>query len=71
MKLKLTAIVFTALALSSCKKDQECECTTVYYDQQQIYVGSDDQTYLVKDHTECHSYNSQSATEVTNCHIDN
>ncbi len=70
MKLKLTAIVFTALALSSCKKDQECECTTVFYNNEQIYVGSEDQTYLVKDHTECHSYDKKTTTEVTSCVID-
>ena len=31
MKLKLTAIVVGALVLISCKKDYECECTTVFY----------------------------------------
>lgn len=71
MKLKLAAIVFTALALSSCKKDRECECTTIFYDNSQIYVGSEDKTHMVKDQAECSTYNSETTTEVTTCLLDN
>lgn len=71
MKLKTAAVVLGTLVLISCKKDRECECTTVFYDAGGFYAGSeDDIKYTVKDQAECASYNKSTATEVTNCHLD-
>ncbi len=71
MKLKLAAIVLGAMVFVSCKKDYECECTTVYYDESGIYAGTnDDVKYMVGSKTECDSYNKSTTTEVTNCYFD-
>lgn len=71
MKLKLAVFVFGAMALASCKKDYECECTTVFYDASGIYAGTNDELkYKVGSKSECDSYNKSTATEVTNCYFD-
>lgn len=71
MKLKLAAVIVGGLILSSCKKDYECECTTVFYNEEGIYVGStDDVKHLVKNQSECDSYEVNTTTEVTHCHLD-
>ncbi len=71
MKLKLTAIVVGALVLISCKKDYECECTTVFYNSEGTYVGSeDDIKHIVKDQAECDTYKKNTTTEVTTCTLD-
>lgn len=70
MKLKLTILLFGIIVFTSCKK-QECKCTTVYYDANGYYIGSDDdKKYTVSDASECQSHNSSTATEVTNCELD-
>lgn len=71
MKLKLATLALGTLVFASCQK-HECECTTVFYDSEGFYIGSeDDIKYTVKDESECDSYNYSSTTEVTNCHLDN
>lgn len=70
MKLKLATFTLGILLFASCQK-HECECTTVFYDSNGYYPGSeDDIKYTVKNQDECNSYNKSTATEVTNCHLD-
>lgn len=70
MKVKTAAIVLVGLILFSCQK-HECECTTVFYDSEGLYIGSeDDIKHIVKNDTECKSYNKSTPTESTNCSLD-
>jgi hypothetical protein len=70
MKLKLVMLGLGLVSLTACKKDLECECQTVYYNNEGVYQGSTTQEHLVRSQSECASFNVQSALEVTNCVID-
>lgn len=69
MKLKLTLIALVTLTLVSCKKDYECECTTVYYSNGN-YSHQVEDKQLVKNATECDALETNSATEVKTCYVD-
>lgn len=70
MKKKIAFIALGAITLISCKKDLECECTSVFYDNGS-YVGSqDDIKHIVKNQAECKNYEVDTATETTTCTLD-
>lgn len=71
MKLKIAILVVGVIALTSCKKNHECECTSVYTNAEGVYAGSqDDVKYHVKNRSECEAYNKSTATEVKTCTLD-
>ncbi|MCO5259530.1 MAG: hypothetical protein M9916_05250 [Crocinitomicaceae bacterium] len=70
MKKIVLILPIVALIATSCKKEQECECTTVFYDENGYYLNSTKKDYMVSDDAECQSYNTNTASEVTNCGLD-
>lgn len=70
MKIKVALIALGAITLISCKKDLECECTSVFYENGQYSGSQDDIKHTVKDKMECESYEVAIPTETTTCSID-
>jgi hypothetical protein len=69
MKLKLTLIALVTLTLVSCKKDYECECTSVYYTNG-YYSHQVEDKHLVGNATECDAFETNSSEVVTTCYLD-
>lgn len=67
---KIAFIALGAITLISCKKDLECECTTVFYENGNYAGSQDDIKYTVKSQSECDSYEVSIATQTTTCTID-
>ena len=70
MKKLIYLLPIVALAVASCKKDTDCECTTLHYDDNGYYLNSSQQEYPVKNQAECDAYKVNTAKEVTNCNLD-
>lgn len=71
MKNRLILLATILVSLTSCKKDVECECTTVFYDTNGYYLSTQENEYKVTNAADCASYNSSTSTEATNCQLDN